>query len=252
MGKLFQVLFWVLAGVVLTIMFGRPHGGLAQSFYFVVFLMPVIIGTSYFFNHYLLPNYLLRGKYLKFALYFIYSLVISIYLEMLVLTGALVLLANYKYDHLNSKTTDVVLLSIILYFFVFINTIVILVNEYFKGQRILDSLEKGKVTNEKGYITVRSERRNANVLFEQIVYIESFSDYVKIHLTGDDAVVTKEKISNLHCKLPDSFIRIHRSFIVNRHHVLSFSKECVFVGRMELPVSRKYKGEAITALNTGR
>ena len=41
--------------------------------------------------------------------------------------------------------------------------------------------------------------------------------------------------------LPEDFIRIHRSFIVNRAKISKFSREFVMLGEKELPISRSYK-----------
>lgn len=61
-------------------------------------------------------------------------------------------------------------------------------------------------------------------------------------------VSSKEKISHLEKELPESFIRIHRSFIVNREKVSSFNREEVILGEIELPISRSYRAKAVSAL----
>jgi DNA-binding LytR/AlgR family response regulator len=49
--------------------------------------------------------------------------------------------------------------------------------------------------------------------------------------------------------LPDHFIRIHRSFIVNSTKISSYSREHVRVGEKELPISRTYKKEVVERLS---
>jgi DNA-binding LytR/AlgR family response regulator len=105
-----------------------------------------------------------------------------------------------------------------------------------------------KVASENMSILVRSERKNRNIQFNDILYIESMSDYVRFVLREGDKVITREKIGHLSEKLPDYFIRIHRSFIVNRNLLTSFNREEVITGGMELPVSRTYRKEAINKL----
>jgi DNA-binding LytR/AlgR family response regulator len=48
--------------------------------------------------------------------------------------------------------------------------------------------------------------------------------------------------------LPGTFIRIHRSFIVNREKITSFNREEILLGETELPVSRSYRSSAISEL----
>lgn len=241
MRSLYQILFWIVTFIVLTLIFGRSYGGMTQSFYFVSFLFPVIVGTSFFFNSFLVPQYLLRKKYFKFVLYFLYTLTFSIYLELLVMTLSLTLFANYQYDHLNPNTTDIYLLTFVLYFFVFLNTIIALIREFFKGQERQEELETEKEKLQKGYLLVRSERKNLQILFDHIVYVESVGNYIQIHSSSGELLLSKEKISSIEDRLPGHFIRIHRSILVNKNCITSFNRESVNMAEKELPVSRKYK-----------
>lgn len=251
MRTYFQIIFWTISFVILTLLFGRSYGGYAQSFYFVTFLFPVIFGTSVFFNSYLLPRFLLQKKYFKFTQYSLYTLIFSIYLEILVLTLSLVVFANYRYEQLNPKTTDIVFLTLVMYFLVFANTIAILLQAYFKGQERNKALETEQEKRRKAYLSVKSERRNMNLGFENIIYVESVGNYVRINLDGGDPIMTKEKISLIEGKLPESFLRIHRSIVVNTEKITSYSHEWVFINELELPISRKYKETALKRLKAG-
>jgi two-component system response regulator LytT len=250
MRGLYQTIFWILSFVILTLAFGRSFGDLSQAFYFVSFLFPVIVGTSYLVNAFLVPRYLLKKSYFKFILYFIYVLVFSVYLEMLVMTLSLILLANFHYTDLNPKTRDVVFLTAVLYFFVFLNTIIFLMKAYFRGEEKQKELEAEKQKLEKGYLVVRSERKNIQIPYDHIAYIESVGNYVRIMNTSGESILSKEKISSLKEKLPDYFLRIHRSIVVNRDIIQSFNKEWITVNENDLPLSRKYKDEIMKQLNT--
>ena len=123
-----------------------------------------------------------------------------------------------------------------------------MIRSYIRGQEKLNILEKEKAANRNGSLTVRSERRMMNIWFAYIRYIESLGDYVKIITSRDETIITKEKISRLGERLPGNFLRIHRSFIVNRDKISSFSKEFVTIENTELPVSRKYKTQTFNQL----
>ena len=60
------------------------------------------------------------------------------------------------------------------------------------------------------------------------------ADYINIHLDDGEEVSSKEKISHIEKELPDSFIRIHRSFIVNKEKITSFNREEMLLGEIEL------------------
>lgn len=250
MRRFYHSIFWILTCVILTLTFGRSYGGLAKSFYFVAFLFPIIVGTSYLVTSYLVPRFLLKKAYFKFVLYFIYTLVFSVYMEMLVMTLSLIVFANFQYSELNPKTTDIVFLTVVLYFFVFLNTIIFLIREYYRGEEKQKELEKEKEKLTQGYLVVRSERKNSNLPYDHIQYAESLGNYVRIIAAGGKALLTKEKISALEERLPDNFLRIHRSIIVNRDKIQSFNRELITVNDVDLPLSRKYKEEVLRILQS--
>lgn len=236
-----EVLFWVVSATVLVLVFGKAYGGYANSFYFVMFLMPVIIGTSYTFSEFLLPRYLLKKRYLHFGLYTFYTIIISLNLEMLVITMAFSIQAQYHYEYLVPAARNVFVLAITIYFIALLKAFTRLFQKTMADHRALAELHQKQRLMEKGYILVRANRKDAKIPLENITWIESLADYVKIHLHNGPAVITKEKISHIGSRLPGHFVRIHRSFIVNSDAVSFISSEYVEVGDKKLPVSRTYK-----------
>ena len=106
-----------------------------------------------------------------------------------------------------------------------------------------------EITSEKSnFIFVRSDRKMIKINFCDINYIESLSDYIKIHLT-DKTIITRETISNIEVMLPQKdFIRTHRSFIVSLACIESFTNEYVDINTNEIPISRSYKKEVLQRL----
>jgi len=103
---------------------------------------------------------------------------------------------------------------------------------------------------ETNFIFVRSDRKMIKINFFDIYYIESYSDYIKIHV-ADKIIVTRETITNIEARLPkNDFMRIHRSFIVSILKIESFTNEFVEIGRKAIPISRSYKKEVLQRLET--
>lgn len=250
MKQFWQVLFWVLTASALVVFFGGRYNGYVNSFYFVTFLLPVIIGTSYMFSEYLVPGYLLQKKYFKFGLYTLYTIIVSLNLEILVIVLAFVLLANYQYDHMIPASKNVFSLAITMYFIVLVKAFILLIKNYLVRQEELNTLTEKQSNMQKGYLLVRADRKNVKVLLEDILYLESLSDYVKIITTNNPVIITKEKISNINEKLTIPFLRIHRSFIVNTNEISSFSSESIEINSIELPISRSYKKAALQFLKS--
>jgi DNA-binding LytR/AlgR family response regulator len=106
----------------------------------------------------------------------------------------------------------------------------------------------GEGLNPDQYIYVRSDRKVLKLPLGRILFIESLKDYVKIYM-ADEVVITKEKISRLEEKLPESgFLRTHRSFLASIRHIKAFSAETIEVGKQEIPIGRTYKSAVLSKL----
>lgn len=242
-----HILLWLTIATFLILTFSQADKDYLKSFYFVTFLLPVAIGTSYLFNYWLVPQYLLRRRYFKFALYFLYLLILSLYFEMIVLTIAFIVLANYKYANLNTYTTNPLLMTSTVYLVVFFHAFVLLIKRYQRKEHLLNEMMTNTERNAQHLISVRVDRQNKLVRLDELQVVESLADYVKLHTTSG-LIITREKISELQNKLPDHFVRVHRSFIVNKQHVKAFGKEELTVGDLQIKISRTYKKAASEAL----
>ena len=105
-------------------------------------------------------------------------------------------------------------------------------------------------TDEEAAIYVNANRKYIKVPFKEVQFIESLKDYVKITL-HDKQVVTKDKISAFELKLPDYFLRIHRSFIVNTKKVTAFTIHDVEILDREIPIGISYRKEVLAYLKKG-
>ena len=121
------------------------------------------------------------------------------------------------------------------------------VNTYFEVYSPLKNKEEAH-TSSADFMFVRSDRRMLKIDFDAIIYIESYSDYIKIHLKNE-TIVTRETISTVEAKLPNTqFLRIHRSYIISIPHISSFNNEHVVVHGKALTISRSYKKEVLDVL----
>lgn len=93
------------------------------------------------------------------------------------------------------------------------------------------------------FITVRADRKNLKIALDDILYIESLKDYIKV-VTATKNIITKQSISSLEEVLPkNNFVRIHRSFIVAINKIESFTTDTIEIAKHELPISRMYRHE---------
>ncbi|GMN07265.1 LytTR family DNA-binding domain-containing protein [Croceitalea sp. MTPC5] len=110
---------------------------------------------------------------------------------------------------------------------------------------LLEKPAEEEVRND--HIYVNSNKKFIKVNFDNISHIESIKDYIRIH-TGTENIITKDTISNFEQKLPTTFLRVHRSYIVNTQRVTAFTKMDVELGKVEIPIGASYKNEVLRLL----
>lgn len=98
-----------------------------------------------------------------------------------------------------------------------------------------------------GSIYVYANKKNIKVYFEEILYIESIKDYVRIHTTNKN-IISKDTITNYENLLPNTFFRIHRSFIVNSAKISAYTPHDIEIGETELPIGVSYKKQILERL----
>lgn len=103
--------------------------------------------------------------------------------------------------------------------------------------------KNSKVTDGSEALFVRSGYELVKINLDDIVYIESLEDYLKIHRTNGRQVMTLMTIKAILEKLPpEKFQRIHRSYIISLNQVQSIANKKVRLPQAELPVSDRYAG----------
>ncbi len=123
------------------------------------------------------------------------------------------------------------------------------VNKYMDESIPVNNSTQNMIVEDKSdFIFVRSDRKMIKINFADINYIESLSDYIKVHLS-DKTVITRETITSIEAKLPKKdFIRTHRSFIVSISKIDSFTNEYLELNKNVIPISRSYKNNVIERL----
>lgn len=249
MKRYFELIFWSLIGIILLVVFGLTSGNFVHAFYFLVFFLPVVIATSWIFNHILVPRYLLKGKYGRFALYLFYLMVIALDLELIIVFLAFLLMTIYDYKNISAIITDFRLMPVVMFLIVLISGFI----EIFRQLLEVRSRENEvSSTDAAPTITIRANRQNMVIPTADIVYIESLADYVRLHLQSGEKAMTRETITSLTGRLPEFFLRIHRSYTVNIERIGGWTYEHVVIGGQEIPISRTYRKEVIPRLEATR
>ena len=103
--------------------------------------------------------------------------------------------------------------------------------------------------SQDAFLYLRDNRKTHKVFLSEISLIESMGEYIKVH-TGQKHVMTRCSLTSIERALPgDLFIRSHNSFIVSINHITAFTASSIEVGKVEVPISRKYKNLVMKSLN---
>jgi hypothetical protein len=111
-------------------------------------LFPLSIATTYFINYYLIPRFLFTKKYSRFILFSFYTLVISVWLELLISLSVFVFFGNYQIYKMDPSSFDAVLLIVGLYFIIIVATAINLVQHSFLIQKNNTELHKKRFETE--------------------------------------------------------------------------------------------------------
>ena len=106
---------------------------------------------------------------------------------------------------------------------------------------VINSISAEENKPATSFIYLRVDRKMIKVLLNDIIYIESDKDYVKV-FTEKGFIITRQTIASVEAMLSESqFIRVHRSYIVSLNKLKSFTADTVEIGNKELPIGKLYR-----------
>lgn len=98
------------------------------------------------------------------------------------------------------------------------------------------------------FVYFRSDRKMVKVMLQDILYIESMKDYIKV-FTVNGTIITKQSISSVEDMLPEQkFIRTHRSYLVSLSKIRAFTTELVEIDKNEIPIGKLYRNMVLKSL----
>ena len=92
-------------------------------------------------------------------------------------------------------------------------------------------------------IFLKTDYRIVKVAISDIRYVEAMSEYLKVWIEGDTKpIITLLSMKKMEERLPQNFMRIHRSYIINLTKSLEVNKNRVIMDRdTYLPIGDMYK-----------
>lgn len=106
---------------------------------------------------------------------------------------------------------------------------------------IVDEAKADIADTSMEFIIVKADRKYIRVKLEDVLFVEGLKDYVIIHL-ADRKIVTRMTIKAAEETLPKhKFLRVNKSYIVNKEKVDSFDSNDVSIGAMDISIGLSYR-----------
>ena len=152
---LIHVCFWLFILGFYVIFFGRKNNNYIQTFFFVGLLLPVTIGATYFLNYFLIPRYLMKERYGAFILYFIYVLIGSLFMAMMIAMLTFIVMAGSRAQSMSPASFDLIFLLTSLLVVVFLAVAIKMVLHWRQSREDYQKLMRDKVETELKFLKLQ-------------------------------------------------------------------------------------------------
>lgn len=116
----------------------------------------------------------------------------------------------------------------------------------------LKILKEKKTVPEKGdtpdHFYVKCDGRFERIIYDDLLYVESLSNYVTLYTLHNKFVVYLTLKGILERLPADTFIQVHKSTIVNTKHITSIEGNMIYVGNDKITVSASFQDQVMTAI----
>ena len=218
----FELIYWCCALIILSLIVKSMSYSFGASFFISAAILPGAFVAKFLYRQ---IDFSKKRIGITHCIYLALTVLLIEYL-------AITLTHLYAPVLISNECPDILINPIFLWF---VLVALIVINEL---------LNKNLFSNQayEKYIEFTSDRKKIKLEIDMIKVIESNDIEVWVRTVTDLSYRTKMKISHWENVLDDRFIRVHRSFIVNRNHITKSDATEIAIGDLIIPISRKYKG----------
>ena len=97
-------------------------------------------------------------------------------------------------------------------------------------------------SNPEAFVYLKVDKDMKKIFVNDIVYIESWKDYIKLFLVNGKSLIVKQTITAMENLLSEhKFMRVHRSYMVSLNKISGYNGISVQLETKEIPIGRLYK-----------
>lgn len=127
-----HIILWISIWFFFIYFFNYNSENINYPVWFASLLLPLTMATTYFVVYFLIPRYLLTKKYVQFALYSFYTLIVSSYLIVMIIYGGLVFLLSLDISIMPPMSKNFVFILIMVYMVVGLVSFISILNQNLK------------------------------------------------------------------------------------------------------------------------
>ena len=200
--------------------------------------MPTRVMAVYVTIYFLIPKYLKNEKYLFFGFSFVLMLISAGFLQrlfMFLFYEPFILNEINSFFDIKQIVRSIILINSTVLFVSAIKIVQFWQLEKFKNEDL-----RSQLRGESKIINIKSDKRFFRIPADEILFIEGLGNYVIYH-TVDQKLISYTSLKDALDKLPSNFIRIHKSYVVNRYQIKSYDPESVEINKTFIPVGKSFK-----------
>lgn len=101
----------------------------------------------------------------------------------------------------------------------------------------------------KNFAFIKTDKKMIRLFYDDLTVIKGLGNYVEISTTTGKKYVYYKALKELIEDLPDQFMRIHNSYIINLTNVECFENNQLTLGDVKISVAKSYRECLATSLN---
>ena len=230
MKRLLVIAYWVVSVLLVSIVLTSLGYRFLEALFVGTMFLPGALAARYFFQK---VDFRDRRSGIRNTIYIVLGILIAEVLLFLVTHYYIMnLRAEQPMNDIPRLLTNPAFIAIIL-------------TALATGSHFFEAWLERKHPTAPAPITFTSERKPVTLPIEEILYVESNDDITTVVATGGRSFRNITPISRWEAILKPYFIRIHRSYLVNKAAITDIDVDILLIGEIQLPISRKYKDDVL-------
>lgn len=221
MKRYFSIVYWLGVVLMMSLVFASVVDGYAQALLLAIMFLPGALLAKFFMKDLSFEN---KMKGILHSCCLALATLLTEYL-------GIIFTSWYLFKLTPGTLPDLIFNPILIW---------ILLAAFIALERVIEHYLIKTVPPEE-YIMFISDRKKISIRVDSILLVESRDSEVLLHTSDSSTYRTKMKISQWESVLDERFMRVHRSYLVNKNHISHATANEVTVGNRTIEVSRKYR-----------